>query len=213
MERSEDATAEIFVHEIEQGIGNTSVRAGVIKVANDIEGIGPLQERVLRAAARASKRTGCPINTHSNSSMELGAEQVRIFQEEGVQMDRVSIGHTADSTDLNYLERLLNAGVYLTMDRYPGRNPTWEQRNATVKALIDRGWGNRIMLGHDGWAAAWVWAGREAPRGGTSAQFNPDGMLFVSRKAIPALQKDGVSSQAIDLMTRENPRRFLTGED
>lgn len=142
-----------------------------------------------------------------------GAEQVRIFQEEGVQMDRVSIGHTADSTDLAYLERLLNTGVYLTMDRYPGRNSTWEQRNATVKALIDRGWGSRIMLGHDGFAAAWVWAGRDAPRGGTSAQANPDGMLFVSRKAIPALLQDGVSPDAITLMTRENPRRFLTGED
>ncbi|RLT33622.1 MAG: hypothetical protein DWI58_21720 [Chloroflexi bacterium] len=212
MERSEDATAELFIHEIEHGIGSTSIRAGVIKVANDVEGITPAHERVLRAAARASKRTGCPINTHSNSALELGSEQVRIFQEEGVQMDRVAIGHTADTTDIAYLERLLNAGVYLTMDRYPGRTPTWEQRNVTVKALIDRGWGDRIMLGHDGWAAAWVWAGREIPRGGGSTAYNPDGMLFLSRVGIPGLLNIGVSQDAIDRMTRETPRRFLSGE-
>lgn len=212
MERSEDATADLFIREIEVGIGNSTARAGVIKVANDVEGIVPLQERVLRAAARASNRTGCPINTHSNSSMELGAEQVRIFQEEGVQMDRVSIGHTADTTDIAYLERLLNAGVYLTMDRYPGRTPSWEERNATVKALIDRGWGDRIMLGHDGFAAAWVWAGREAPRGGASLRANPDGMLFVTRKALPALLNSGVTPEVIAQLTTENPRRFLAGE-
>ena len=36
-------------------------------------------------------------------------------------MDRICIGHSADSTDVDYLESLLNAGVYLSMDRYPGR--------------------------------------------------------------------------------------------
>ena len=98
------------------------------------------------------------------------------------------------------------------MDRYPGRTPTWEQRNVTEKALIDRGWGDRIMLGHDGWAAAWVWAGREIPRGGGSTAYNPDGMLFLSRVGIPGLLNIGVSQDAIDRMTRETPRRFLSGE-
>jgi predicted metal-dependent phosphotriesterase family hydrolase len=36
--------------------------------------------RILRAAARACKRTGCPISTHHNASLRMGTEQVRIFK-------------------------------------------------------------------------------------------------------------------------------------
>jgi phosphotriesterase-related protein len=212
MERSVDATADIFVHEIEQGIGSTSVRAGAIKVANDVEGFTEAHVRILRAAARASARTGCPISTHHNAALQMGTTQVRIFQEEGASMDRVCIGHSGDSTDLDYLESLLREGVYVSLDRYPGRAPraTWQQRNEVVKALLDRGWGERLMLGHDGWAAVWLKPGEAEP---TSAYFtyNPDGMLFLSKVAIPGMLEIGITQAQIDLMTREVPRRFLAG--
>ena len=50
--------ADIYVREIEEGIGDSGIKAGVIKVANDKEGVTEQGERVLRAAARASIRTG-----------------------------------------------------------------------------------------------------------------------------------------------------------
>jgi phosphotriesterase-related protein len=212
MERDIDATADIFVHEIEQGIGHTSVRAGAIKVANDIEGFTEAHVRILRAAARASARTGCPISTHHNASLQMGTTQVRIFKEEGASMDRVCIGHSGDTTDLDYLESLLKEGVYLSLDRYPGRAPraTWQERNQVVKALLDRGWGERLMLGHDGWAAVWLKPGQAEP---TSNYFtyNPDGMLFLSKVAIPGMLEAGITQEQIDLMMREVPRRFLAG--
>ena len=66
-------------------------------------------------------------------------------------MDRICIGHSADTTDVDYLDFLLQQGVYLSLDRYPGGggSPTWQERNATVKELVDRGWTERLMLGHD----------------------------------------------------------------
>src|SRR6185312_1944707 len=141
--------------------GDTDIRAGVIKVANDAEGVTPEAERVLRGAARAVKRTGCPISTHHWAPERVGTRQVEIFKEEGAPMDRVCIGHSADTTDVDYLESLLKEGVWLSLDRYPGRapRPTWEQRNQTVKTLIDRGWGDRLMLGHDAWVTSWMKAG------------------------------------------------------
>lgn len=205
--RDPDEIAEIFVHEIEVGIGDTDVRAGVIKVANDAEGVTPEGERVLRAAARASKRTGCPISTHQWAPERVGARQVEILREEGAPMDRVCIGHSADTTDVAYLESLLQAGVYLSMDRYPGApgRPDWRQRNATVKALIDRGWGDHLMLGHD-YAPPPVRAGSlELPRD------HPTRYLFLHRVAIPALIDEGVDPDVVELMVREVPRRFLTG--
>jgi len=206
--RDPDEIADIFVHEIEVGIGTTDIRAGVIKVANDMGGVTPEGERILRGAARACKRTGIPISTHQWAPEEVGWQQVRIFEDEGVQMDRVAIGHSADTTDVDYLERLLQRGVYLSMDRYPGApgRPTWEQRNATVKALIDRGWAHRLMLGHD-YAPMPVLKGQQPP-----APQGPTRYLFVSTVAVPALLRDGVPQETIDLMLREVPRRFLTGE-
>ena len=65
-------SADIFVHEIEIGIGDTEIKAGAIKVANDTEGVTPEGELVLRGAARALKRTGCPISTHHWAPGEVG---------------------------------------------------------------------------------------------------------------------------------------------
>ena len=147
--RDPDDIADIFVREIEFGIEDTIIKAGCIKVANDAGGVTPEAERVIRGAARACKRTGTPISTHHWAPEQVGRRQVELFALEGTPMDRVAIGHCGDSTDVGYLESLLKAGVYLSMDRYPGGpgRPNWEQRNETVKALIDRGWVGKLMLG------------------------------------------------------------------
>ena len=197
-----DEIADVFVREIEVGIGDTGVKAGVIKVANDAEGVTEPAERVLRAAARALIRTGCPISTHHWAPLEVGRRQVEIFRDEGAPMDRICIGHSADSTDADYLEDLLQTGVFLSMDRYPGAGemPNWQDRNETVKELIQRGWGDWIMLGHD-----------YAP-GLQPEDDGPTRYLFLSTVALPALREDGIKDDAIDTMMRAAPRRFLTGE-
>ncbi len=205
--RDLDRIADIFVREIEVGIGDSGVKAGAIKVANDMGGVTPEGERILRGAARALKRTGCPISTHHWAPEQVGRRQVEIFQEEGAPMDRIAIGHSADTTDIAYLEELLNTGVYLSMDRYPGTDPRpgWRDRNKTVAELVRRGWGEKLMLGHD-YAPGPILAGNPIPE-----KTQPTRYLFVSTVAVPALIADGVSQDAVDMMLREVPRRFLTG--
>jgi phosphotriesterase-related protein len=206
-ERDLDTIAAIFVREIEVGIGDTTIKAGAIKVANDMGGVTPEGERILRGAARACKRTGCPISTHHWAPEEVGTRQVEIFQEEGAPMDRICIGHSADSTDVAYLESLLRTGVYLSMDRYPGSGdrPNWEQRNATVMELVKRGWASKLMLGHD-YAPSPVLAGTSP-----APSDEPTRYTFVSRVAIPAMRAGGVSDADIELMTKTVPQAFLAG--
>jgi phosphotriesterase-related protein len=200
---------EIFAREIQVGIQDTNVKAGVIKVASDIEGVTPEAENVLRAAAYASIKTGCPISTHQWAPGEVGRTQLDILRDAGTDMNNVCIGHSADSTDPDYLEGLLKDGAWVSMDRYPGggvmrtpqgdvQRPTWEQRNETVKELIRRGWAHRLMMGHD-------YEPSMRPR------LDPPGYLYISRVAIPKMIEDGVSQQAIDTMMRAVPRAFLTG--
>lgn len=206
--RDLDRIAEIFVREIEVGIEDTGIKAGAIKVANDVGGVSPEGERILRGAARALKRTGCPISTHHWAPEQVGTRQVEIFREEGAPMDRICIGHSADSTDVDYLESLLRAGVYLSMDRYPGAEgrPNWEQRNRTVKALVERGWANRLMLGHD-YAPAPI----SALGSGAAPEAGPTRYLFVTTVAIPALRHAGLKEEDVEMMMIDVPRRFLTG--
>jgi len=134
--RDPDYIARFMFHEIEHGIDGTGIKPGAIKLAQDVEHLanGRLQERVanvVRAAARVAKDTGVPISTHHWAPLEVGRLQAEIFLEEGVPMHLVCIGHSADTTDDNYLEDLLKTGCYLSMDRYPGgfqgRSPDWQR--------------------------------------------------------------------------------------
>ena len=210
--RDIDASADIFVREITVGIDDTGMKAGVIKVANDENEFTLAHQNVLHAAARASNRTGCPISTHHWAVGKQGFDQIKIFKEEDVQMDRVCIGHSSDTDDVEYLEAMLNEGVYLSLDHYtlnPGTRRTWQQRNETVEELVRRGWAHRLMLGHDGHATAAIPAGmndfpnKPGPRGS---------MTVVSKVAIPGLLADGVTQAQIDQMTVDAPRTFLSGE-
>ena len=99
----------------------------------------PNVEKIHRAAARASQQTGRPIMAHSHPASGTGLEQMRVFAEEGVDPAKVQVAHTGDTDDLDYIERLLDTGCWIGMDRY-GLDiylPT-EQRQATVLALLER---------------------------------------------------------------------------
>ena len=134
-----DMVAQLFIREIEEGIDGTSVKAGIIKVASDVGGVTEREEVVLRAAAITQNRTGVRLSTHTWSPDRVGEQQIRILKEESVDLNRVYIGHSNDDTDIGYLLGLLEQGVWLGLDRYPGGRtpgtPNWEQRTEMVKKL------------------------------------------------------------------------------
>ena len=133
-----------------QGIADTGIKAGILKCATDEPGITPGVERVLRAVAQAHKRTGVPISTHTHAGLRRGLEQQRIFEEEGVDLSRVVIGHSGDSTDVGYLEELIAAGSYLGMDRFGiDAISSFEDRVNIVATMCERGHADKMVLSHD----------------------------------------------------------------
>ncbi|MCH8282261.1 MAG: phosphotriesterase-related protein [Chloroflexi bacterium] len=209
---SPDVIAPLYVKEIEEGIEGTGIKAGIIKVASDRGGVTQPQEVVLRAAARAHNRTGTPISTHTWSPDRVGDQQVRILEEEGVDLNRVYIGHSNDDFDMDYLLGLLDKGVWLGLDRYPGGRvpgtPNWEQRTEIAKKLIDAGHRDRIMLSHD-YSVPKARHGAEVQEERRRA--NPDGYSFIARKVLPRLKELGASDDDIHQIMVENPRRFFEG--
>ncbi len=208
-----DAIAHLYIREIEVGIEGTGIKAGIIKVANDEGGVTPEGEIVLRAAARAHKATGVPISTHTWAPERVGEQQVRIFEEEGIDLNRVYVGHSNDTSDVDYLLGLLKAGVWLGLDRYPGGwhqgTPMWEERTAIAKQLIDAGYAHRIMLSHD-WSVV-LDDDMTPPWRKQRLVDNPHSYLFIDRVVLPRLKEMGVSQEAIQQMMVENPRRFFEG--
>ena len=187
--RDEDAIAAIFVHEIEQGIQGTGIKAALIKCAADEAGLTPNIEKIHRAAARASNQTDRPIMAHSHPASGTGLDQMRIFEEEGVASGKVQIAHTGDTDDLEYIERLLDTGCWIGMDRY-GLDiflPT-EKRQQTVLALLEKGHADRMFLSQD-WCSTLDWFTPEAEE-----QIKPTAapnwsMTFLFEQVIPELKE------------------------
>ncbi|HEX8054141.1 MAG TPA: hypothetical protein VF517_14210 [Thermoleophilaceae bacterium] len=208
--RDEDALAEIFVHDIEQGMQGTGIKAAFLKCAADAEGVGENVAKVHRAVARASQRTGRPIMAHSHPASGTGLEQMRIFEEEGVDPAKVQIAHTGDTDDLDYIEKLLERGPWIGLDRY-GLDiflPT-DKRNATTLALLERGYAERMFLSQD-FCSTIDWFPPEVQQQLKENVVPNWSMTFLFEEVIPYLKENGMTDEQLDQMMVENPKRWLT---
>jgi len=204
--RDEDALVGAFVHDLEQGIQGTDIKAAFLKCAADAPGITPDVEKLHRAVAKASLQTGASIMAHSAPKDGTGLEQMRIFTEEGIDPAKVQIAHTGDTDDLDYIEKLLATGATTGMDRY-GLDMflPQDQRDATVIELLKRGYAERMVLSHD-YCAFIDWYPIEmapvlAPKWS---------MTLIFEEVLPTLHAAGVTEEQTDLMLGETTRRWLT---
>jgi phosphotriesterase-related protein len=210
--RDADAIADLFVTDIEEGIQGTDIKAAFIKCAADEPGVTENIEKVHRAAARASVRTGVPIMAHSRPASETGPRQIEIFEEEGVELGRVQIAHTGDTDDLDYIEPLLDKGVWIGMDRF-GLNLflPWDKRISTVLAMLERGYAERMFLSADSCATI-DWFPHEVVEQMLAAGMAKDwDIRIVHQRVIPDLKQGGMTDDQLETMLVGNPVRWLTG--
>lgn len=200
-----DALEEFFLHDIEDGIAGSGVRPGILKCCTDRQGLTPGVQRVLRAVARVHRQSGLPISTHTHAASKRGLDQQRVFGEEGVDLSRVVIGHSGDSTDLDYLGEVVNAGSTLGMDRF-GVDAlcSTADRVDTVVSMCERGFVGQMVLSHDS-ACHFDWFDEDF-----MARSQPNwNFLHISHDVIPMLEERGVTDEQIRTMLVDNPRRIL----
>jgi phosphotriesterase-related protein len=208
-----DIMTEMFVRDVTEGIAGSGVKAGMIKTATDHAGVTPNIERVLRAVARAHRETGAPITTHTVVAKKNGLDQQRIFLEEGVDLTRVVIGHSGDSTDLAYLRGLLDAGSTIGADRFglylPDIGmPGMDVRVQTLAQLCAEGYSDRIVLSHDV-----TCYGDWLPRDLGGGMLTDWVQTHICDKVVPALLAAGVTAEQVEQMLVGNPRRILERRD
>lgn len=200
---------ELYLKEITEGIEDTPIKAGVIKVAIGNESsISPYEETVARAAASVSKETGVPIITHTHGG-KLAVELADLLISGGADPSRILIGHMGGTTDIDYHAAVLARGVYIGFDRF-GADMAPEKPDsdnmACIVELIRRGYVQKILLSHD---FTINMVGRQVAE---LLAHLPDWYpTHVFRNILPALKTRGVREEQIAQMTVGNPRRLFEG--
>jgi predicted metal-dependent phosphotriesterase family hydrolase/predicted ATPase len=195
----------LFERDLTVGMGATGIRAAVLTVVTDVRGMTEDAERLARAVASVSARTGAVICTQAHAPSQRGLDQQRVFAEHGADLTRVLIGHCSESTDLDYLEELIAAGSYLGWDRCgQSMDVPIEAQLDTLAELCWRGHAGQIMLSHDQASFIDYWPGPEIDQtlpGWPTASIH-GGVL-------PGLRARGVPDAQIEQMLVRNPRDFL----
>ncbi|PLW68956.1 phosphotriesterase family protein [Pseudohalioglobus lutimaris] len=203
--------AELMIHELSHGIGDTGIKPGIIKVGTGAGCITDYEYCVLEAAAIAHRETGAPITTHTDGGT-MGREQQTFLLEHGVAPHGIVIGHSCGNPDVDYHQALAEAGTYVGFDRFGLEvlAPD-QQRVENLAEMIRRGWVQQMVVSHD---CVFCLKGRPFPDAllasmDTDVLFNP---THFHRHIIPQLKQHGVTDQHIHTLLVENPRRYFAGQ-
>lgn len=195
-----EALTAVLVREIEDGIGTTGVRPGVLgELGSHGDVPTPAEATVLRAGARAARATGLSLATHAQLGRG-GLAQLELLTAEGLPSHRVSIGHQDLLDDPGVHREIAASGAYVAFDTV-GKSSYQSDRTRLrlLLALVEAGHADRALLSCD------------ISRHGYLRDEGGQGYGHLFRHFLPALRAAGADDDLIDLLTRRNPLRFLSG--
>src|SRR6266852_654925 len=233
--QSVEELTEFYVSDLTEGMvfggRKTGIKAGAIKIATGQESVTPMpspigpngrrihmyEDRLIRAAGRAQKATGCCINTHTDpmdyTVTNPGIEQLDIIEEEGGDPTKVIIGHAfVEPQGLHQIVEILDRGAFVQVDHIgiPWRHDDAEGLDESMANMMcemaDKGYLDQMVISYDRWFFN--------PRGAATEE-NPQllnekvdlGYLFESFG--PRLRKKGFTEADLEKMLVDNPRRIL----
>ena len=206
---SVEELAQFCVRDIVEGLHGTAVRAGAIKLGSDDPEMTEAERKAFLAGARAQKATGVPITTHCTG---LGTEttQLSLLEREGVDLNRVIIGHTAwhlmdpecRATCIDWMKRGAN---FLPTNLGIGDDggQRWQPLVDAIHDIFDQGCGDRLCLGLD-----WAFVSESGPFGPCNF-VPPPPFLHMFTHTLPAFRERGLTAEQEQMIMRENPQRML----
>ena len=212
---AEEELYALFQKELEQGVAQTGIRAGVIKVGTGIGEMSDYERMMFTVAAHlARENPDVRIITHCTHGTML-KEQADFFLQEGVNPRQVQLGHFCDTTDLSTQMYCLEKGFYAGFDRMGQVNfdgmPDDEFRLASIAGLVSYGYGEQILLSND--RLYWIF-GREFPfpeavRENLIKEWH---WTYIFDKVLPRLETMGLREEQTHRLMFENPQRFYGGD-
>jgi phosphotriesterase-related protein len=197
-DKSIDEIENILVKDLTQGIDDTDIKAGYIKVGSWLQLIHPLEEKTTIAAAHAQRKTGAPVWMHTEAGT-MGVEMLEILQNGGADLSKVVVGHSDRNPDPYYHLQLAKTGAYVQFDGCGKiKYGTDYVRIELLKNLIQHGFQERILISGD--------MGRKSY---LSAYGGGPGFRYIKTKFIPRMIEEGISADIIHTIFVENPARWL----
>jgi len=181
-----------MVGELTGQIEDSGVMAAWIKLSAGDDGITVLEERILRAAARAGMQTGAVIGSHTIRGRVV-IDQLDIIEAEGYRAERFISIHTQAEPDFELHKAVAARGAWIEYD-HVGRDPDGEVCALILRAL-DARLGGQLLLSHD-----LGWFDPALPGGGT-----PRPYTHLVEVMLPMLREAGVSEAVITQLTQDNP--------
>lgn len=196
-----DELAEHYIHEIEVGMDGTSIKAGWIKGSTHYMYMSEWEEKQLRAACRAAKKTGVAVHTHTTIGT-YWQEQLEIVAEEGLPFTQFGIAHIDRNPDYWVHKKICETGAYLIYDG-PGKVKYYPDamRVEILKKLVADGFEKQIMMCNDTGKRDY-----HKSYGGTVDV----GLTYLQRRFLPRLLDEGFSQECLDNFMIHNPARFYS---
>jgi phosphotriesterase-related protein len=208
----------IYVKELTEGIGESGIRAGLIKVATGAPAISQYEKKLVTAAGRAAAKVGCPVITHTDHA-SLGLEQIAILTEQGMPAHRILVGHSDGRDDHAYHRSLADRGAYVGFDRF-GIEAflSDDKRIDSVWKMIEAGYARSVCMSHDATCAGWlgrpVFGGRLVMTPEAIAASLPNWeATHIFKRILPKLRERGLTAADERTIFAENPARYFRGEE
>lgn len=196
-EESADELAQCWIKEWENGIQDTDIRPGFIKIGVDNGPLSDINRKLVQAAARCHLKTGLTIAGHTGDG-KAALEQVAILRKEGVSPRAWIWVHAQNERNSDIHIDVARTGAWVEFD---GISPNSIDRHVEfVTNMKDAGLLNQVLLSHD---AGWYSVGE--PGGGKVRGYEP---LF--NQFIPALKKNGLNESEIEQLIVTNPANAFT---
>ena len=205
-QESAEAIARRWINEFEQGIDDTGVRPGFIKIALDGGPVSQIDAKLLRAAALAHAATGLTIACHTGDNPEGAQTALAILKEEKVNPTAWIWTHANKVETIDALLPAARAGAWISLDGVretqkpdstsPPEDEVMARHVHYLKTLKQQGFLRQILLSHDG---------NSFPRGGP---IRPYDAIFTT--LLPRLEEEGFTSSEVWQLLVANPARAFT---
>lgn len=199
-----DQIADEIVHEATVGVDGTDIKIGLIGEIGVSSEFTAEEEKSLRAAARAQRRTGLPLMVHLPGWFRLGHKVLDIVEEEGAELRHTVLCHMNPShDDLTYQQELAIRGAFLEYDMigmdffYADQQvqcPSDEEAARAIVKLVERGLIDRILLSHDVFVKMML------------TRYGGNGYAYILKHFLPRLKRHGLSDRQLEILMRDNPR-------
>jgi len=188
-----------WISEWEEGIENTGIKPGIIKIGvNDTDTLPEMHQKLVRAAAIAHLATGLTIVSHTGPGRSI-LQQVKILKEEGVAPSALVWAHAQRGTQELQLEAA-RKGVWISLDNVNDNPETIAEYVGMIRTMKENNLLHKVLLSHD--------AGWYDVKGLLGNKFRPYTTIFAS--LVPALKQEGFTEQDIHQLLIVNPKDAFT---